>query len=310
MQMRQIEAFQAVMISGGITAGATMLHISQPSVSRLIGDLERAVGFQLFERRGRRLVPTERALTFYDAVRQCYTGLELLDQAARRIRAHPVGTIRLAALPALAGAILPQAIQSFQNQYPDIKVTVESHTQRYIEDRVFLGQVDLGMGLQPPANDSIRTSPLALAEYVCVLPAGHRLAEREILHVADLAGENLVGPMHEADALWDGIDRLLLSEGVTLKRLIETQNSYPAYCFAEAGFGVLIAEPFTAPLFARLGLVIRRLRPTLAVHFSIMEPARRSTPAVIDTLRDCILRATADCLAEVERLTAPRHAPG
>ena len=59
--MRQVEAFRAVMMSGGITAAATMLNISQPSVSRLIADMERAVGFRLFDRRGARVHPTAQA---------------------------------------------------------------------------------------------------------------------------------------------------------------------------------------------------------------------------------------------------------
>jgi len=304
MQMRQVEAFQAVMISGGITAAATMLHVSQPSVSRLIADLERAVGFPLFERRGRRLVPTPRALAFHDAVRQCYAGLDLLEQAARRIRAHPVGTVRLGALPALAGALLPAAIQAFHRTHPEIKVTVEAHTQRYIEERIFLGQVDLGMGLVPLSAEGLRVAPLAQVEYVCVLPAGHRLAAQPSVHVRDLAGEALIGPMHEADALWDGIDRVLLSEGVSMRRPVETQNSYPAYCLTEAGLGVMIAEPFTAPLFARLGVVVRRLRPTLAVNFAILEPTRpASSPAVIEAMRRAVLDSATACLAEVDRLT-------
>jgi DNA-binding transcriptional LysR family regulator len=66
-----------------------MLNVSQPSVSRLIADLERAVGFRLFDRRGARVHPTEQAQMLFEAVRRSYTGLDLLDQAARRIARIP-----------------------------------------------------------------------------------------------------------------------------------------------------------------------------------------------------------------------------
>jgi DNA-binding transcriptional LysR family regulator len=89
MRMRQVEAFRAVMMSRGITAAAQMLNVSQPSVSRLIADLERAVGFRLFDRRGARVHPTEQAQMLFEAVRRSYTGLDLLDQAARRIARIP-----------------------------------------------------------------------------------------------------------------------------------------------------------------------------------------------------------------------------
>ena len=57
MNMRQLEAFRATMRSGSITEAAEMMHLSQPSVSRLIIDLEHAVGFPLFIRSGRGLSP-------------------------------------------------------------------------------------------------------------------------------------------------------------------------------------------------------------------------------------------------------------
>ncbi len=304
MQMRQIEAFRAVMLSGGITAAAAMLHISQPSVSRLISDLERAVGFPLFERRGRRLAPTRRAETFFDAVRQSFTGLDLLEQAARRIRAHPVGTIRVAALPALAGGVLPQVIAKFHRDCPEIKITVEAQSQRGIEDRVFLGQADLGLGVQVPPKQGIRTSMLARAEYVCVLPAGHRLATREVIHASDLAGESLIGPMHEADALWDTIDRTFQSEQVAVTCFVETQLSFPAYCLVEAGLGVMVAEPFSAPLFARLGVGIRRFLPAIALDFAVMESDNMGpTPDAVAVFRDIVRHVTTSLMADVARLT-------
>jgi DNA-binding transcriptional LysR family regulator len=59
---RQVEAFRSVMIAGSITEAANALHISQPSVRRLIGDLEASVGFKLFERKHGRIYPTAEAI--------------------------------------------------------------------------------------------------------------------------------------------------------------------------------------------------------------------------------------------------------
>ncbi|MDE1150236.1 MAG: LysR substrate-binding domain-containing protein [Azospirillaceae bacterium] len=310
MQIRQIEAFRAVMTSGGITAAAAMLNISQPSVSRLIADLERVVGFDLFERRGRRLVPTEQANSFYEAVHQSFTGVELLKQAARRIRAHPVGTIRIAALSALAGGILPTVMARFHALYPDVKVTVESQGQHGVEDRVFLGQADLGLGVNAPPRQGLRTSPLVPAEYVCVLPPDHPLGAKRVIHAGDLAGQRFIGPMHEADALWDDIDRMLVAEGVVVDRLIETQHSFPAYCYVTAGLGVTIAEPFSALLFARLGAQIRRFRPRIASTFTLLEATSIGpTPGLVAQFRQIIQDVATEHMAAVERLANPTGGP-
>lgn len=290
MHLRQIEAFRSVMLSGGITAAAAMMRISQPSVSRLIGDLERAVGFPLFVRRGRQLYPTKQAEIFFDVVRRSYTGLDLLEQAARRIRAHPVGTIRVASLPNLAGCVLPEAVRQFHHLYPDIKVTVEAFNQQGVEDRVFLGQADFGLGVRTTRKDGLRVSALADAEYVCVLPPGHRLARCKTVRAADLNGEQMIGPMHESEALWDDIDRMLVTEKVDVQRSVEVQMSFPSYCFVTAGLGLMIAEPFSAPLFAQCGVVLRRFRPKIHSTFTLVEangigPASKAVAALQGFIR-------------------------
>lgn len=303
MRFRQVEAFRAVMESGGITAAASRMHLSQPSVSRLIADLEASVGFALFDRRGGRIVPTVQAEALYGVVRRSFAGLDLLEGAARRIRAHPIGTLRIAALSALAGAVLPSALAALHAAYPGIKITVEALGQGAIEDRVFQGQADLGLGVAAAAREGVRSEPLARARYVCILPAGHRLAARPVVRLEDLHGEAVIGPMHEADALWYGIDEALQARRVEPMRWIETQHSFPAYALVEAGLGVAVVEPFSAPLFARLGVAVRRLEPEIAVDFAFLAPDIGPEQAAVALLRKAAFDAAARRLSQVDRMT-------
>lgn len=291
------------MLCGGVSAAASMLNISQPSVSRLIADLERELGFELFSRKSRRLAPTPKAQAFFEAVRRSFTGLDLLEQAARRIRAHPAGTLRIAALPALAGAVIPRAISDFQKAFPQAKVIVECRDQQGIEDRVFLGQADLGLCVATPPKEGVKSSLLVEAEYLCALPPGHRLCAREMVLPRDLEGESLIGPMHESDALWDAIDRTFLAHGVSPDRRVETQMSFPAYCLVAAGLGATIAEPFSAPLFTELGVEVRRFRPAVTLCFAVIEPLHIGpSPQAVGAFREAIYRATKELMADVERL--------
>nr|WP_233278980.1 LysR family transcriptional regulator [Agrobacterium radiobacter] len=61
IQSRQLEAFRAVMLTGGMTSAANLVRITQPAISRLIRDLEEEIGISLFERTGNRLRPTREA---------------------------------------------------------------------------------------------------------------------------------------------------------------------------------------------------------------------------------------------------------
>ncbi|TIU76967.1 MAG: LysR family transcriptional regulator, partial [Mesorhizobium sp.] len=68
LSVRQLEAFEATMVAGSVSGAAIALNVSQPSVSRLLQELEIDTGLSLFDRSHGRLVPTEQGLLFYGEV--------------------------------------------------------------------------------------------------------------------------------------------------------------------------------------------------------------------------------------------------
>ena len=74
ISLRQIEAFRAVMVTGTVTQAAKMLEVSQPAVSRMISYLEYEIGFKLFSRASRQLIPTDEGRAFYDEVERSFIG--------------------------------------------------------------------------------------------------------------------------------------------------------------------------------------------------------------------------------------------
>ncbi|MGY8669090.1 LysR family transcriptional regulator, partial [Bradyrhizobium sp. UFLA05-109] len=88
LKPRQVEAFRTVMMTGGITAAADAMNVTQPAVSRLIRDLEEIVEITLFERVASRLVPTAEGTRLFREVERLYLGLDQIAQAAEDIRRH------------------------------------------------------------------------------------------------------------------------------------------------------------------------------------------------------------------------------
>jgi len=126
-----------------------------------------------------------------------------------------------------------------------------------------------------------------------------------VVEAQDLAGEAFIGPMHDADALWFGIDEVLRREGAEPKRRVETQHAFTTYAFVAAGLGLTVAEPFSAPLFARLGVAVRRFRPRLAVRFALLEPEIGPIPPAITEFKQRVMAAATDVLAASMALTDP-----
>ena len=86
INLRQLEAFRAVMQTRSITRASELLFVSQPAVTRLIKDLEASVGFSLFQRLKKRLYPTPEAFSFLEEVELSFSGLDKINIAAREIR--------------------------------------------------------------------------------------------------------------------------------------------------------------------------------------------------------------------------------
>ena len=99
MHFRQLEAFRETMRAGSVTKAAKNMNISQPSVSRLISDLEINAGFSLFHRMGRGLSPTPEAHRFYKSVEGMFLGIDRLNELAQTIRSTSGGTVSIGVIP-------------------------------------------------------------------------------------------------------------------------------------------------------------------------------------------------------------------
>ncbi|MBP2562502.1 DNA-binding transcriptional LysR family regulator [Neorhizobium galegae] len=118
MNFRQIEAFRAVILSGTASRAAELMGVTQPNVSRLVGELEEAVGFALFDRVKGRLIPTPEGQAFYRDVDQSFRGLDKLRSSAARIRDFGSGHIRVASLAAAGTTIVPGLFANSVKAFP------------------------------------------------------------------------------------------------------------------------------------------------------------------------------------------------
>src|SRR4051812_41108615 len=100
--LRQLDAFAAVMNAGSITRAARILGRSQPAVTRLIQDLEAQLGYAILRRSGPRISPTERGVLFYGEVERLLQSFSHASECARAIGRLALRPIEIAATPALS----------------------------------------------------------------------------------------------------------------------------------------------------------------------------------------------------------------
>lgn len=275
LDLRHIEAFRAVMVAGSVVGGAKLLNVTQPGVSRTIGLLELRLGYALFERRGRRLVPTPEAEALYREIEHVYGSIERISHVALDIRMQRAGALRVATLPALAQWLVPHAIARFQQDRPGVTVFVQSLPSRQIAELVSTRQFDVGVVELPLSAPAVDLEALEPVPTMAVLPSGHRLARRRRLSLADLEGERMVLLSAHSFVRYQ-IDDAFSAAKVAPVVVAETPSSSIACALVAAGAGITLVSKWTAEPFAGPGIVVRPVQEPLVSRYAIIFPADRT----------------------------------
>ncbi|MBS9721168.1 LysR family transcriptional regulator [Tianweitania sp. BSSL-BM11] len=264
MNFRQIEAFRAVILSGTVSRAAELMGVTQPNVSRLVGELEDAIGFALFDRVKGRLIPTPEAQAFFRDVDASFRGLDLLRSSAARIRDFGSGQLRVASLAAAGSTIVPRAITKFRQSYPTAIVTLSIMSSAAVRNHVVDGEFDIGLAADEVDLSGIDHQVFGSFPALCAIPPGHRLAAKKVIRPEDLHDVDYVAlsPEDRARVQFEALCSAVQSKP---NLVIETSFGITACALAIAGVGVAIVNPLAIDGFAERGLVLRPLEP--AVYF-------------------------------------------
>jgi DNA-binding transcriptional LysR family regulator len=279
---RQVEAFRAMMLTGSVTEAAKLMNVTQPAVSRLLRDFQALLKMELFEKRGTGLVPAAAATALYMEVERSFVGLERITAAAEEIRSRRTGTLRIAALPALANGFLPRLSGRFLMERPNLNLSFFGVISPIVVDWVMNNQCDIGFAEVPIAHAGLSSVRLPAPARVAILPAGHRLAAKAMLQPRDFEGETFVS-LTAGSTGRHLIDQAFNRDDVRRVLRVETSLSEIMCGLVSSGLGVAICDPFTAQEFEGRGVVARPFLPRIDFEFAAVFPPQRSpSPVALD----------------------------
>jgi DNA-binding transcriptional LysR family regulator len=285
LNLRQVEAFYAVMKAGTTVGAAKLMNVTQPAVSRAIDLLERRIGYKLFERHGRRLVARPEGEMLFRQIEPIYFSLERIAQATQDIRHQRAGAVRIATFPAMSQGLVARAIANFLKGRPEVTAFVQSLPTRQVAELVSTRQFDLGVCELPLSRTGLVVEPLEPARTVVVMPAGHRLSGKRQLSLKDLAAERLV-LLSQHGFLRYQIDDAFSSLGIVPRVALETPNSLIACALVAEGAGVTLVSRWTAESFRHPQVVSRPLKEELVSRSALVFPESSARLALTDTLAD------------------------
>lgn len=191
--LRQLRYFVITAEALSFTAAAKRLHISQPSISTALADLEEAFGIQLFVRHhasGLSLTPSGRDLL--GRARNLLSSAEELQLAAEELDSGTAGTISLGCMVSLAPPLMPGIISRFVAEHAAISFrTTEAH-QETLLNGLHDGSLDLALTYNLDIDEGIEFTPLVALPPYAILPRTHRLAAARKVSLTDLLSEPYV----------------------------------------------------------------------------------------------------------------------
>ena len=301
MNVRQMQAFRAVIELGSVTRAAEVLRISQPAVSKLIGNFGRDCGFALFIRNGNRLTPTAEALTLFREIERIFISVDHIARQVDAIRDLRLGQISIAAFPSIATRPLPKIITRFLRDHPDTRFSLVARSGRFLVELVAADRVDLGVGLMLPEHAGIDYQSAGSVEAVCVVSPKHPLARKKVIRASDLHDEPFISLGTEDQSRFR-IDKAFEGSGIRRRIIIEAQQSEAACMFASEGVGIAIVDPFSASEFSPEQLAIRPFRPQILFDLWLMTPVHRQRSLMVDSFID-LLRLSVERLAKPGKIS-------
>ncbi len=178
MELRHLRYLLAVAEYANFTRAAEALHISQPTLSQQVKQLERSLHVQLLDRSGRTVRLTDAGEAYARYARRALQELAAAERAVRDVQDLAHGTLRLAMTPTFTAYLVGPLVAEFHARHPGITVDVHETTQDRIEARLAADEADLGIAFSGAHLPGITGTALFTEALGLVVAAGHPHADR------------------------------------------------------------------------------------------------------------------------------------
>ena len=244
MELHELEYFVAIAREGNITRAAEKLYVSQPTLTKYLQRVEKEAGPPLFQRAGRRLVPTYAGERYLARAEELLRIGRELDAELADLRQEDSGRLRVGIPPVRCSYSLPAVLPGFRRLHPNVEIRILEEDSERLDAALCAGETDLNF-YNLSAQDPRLEYQLLSRDAVCaVLPAGHPAGKSAVqrgdsreLDLSSLTGETFLlqkRTQRQGQYLYE----LMRRQKVTPARVLETSNIRAAFALAVNGYGV------------------------------------------------------------------------
>lgn len=198
MELRTLRYFLAAASEENITRAADILHVTQPTLSRQLMDLERELGTTLMYRGKKGMTLTEDGLFFRQRAEEIVELADRLEQSFVERSTEVSGVISIGATESVGSRLFAKLIKQFSDKYPLVKFDLYNEMADYIKERMDKGLIDVGLLLEPVDTSKYDFVRLSQKEtWGVLMRADHPLSDRETLRAEEMLPYPLILPLRE-----------------------------------------------------------------------------------------------------------------
>jgi DNA-binding transcriptional LysR family regulator len=192
MDIRQLQYFVEVAKHKNFTKAAHALHVSQPSISKMLKGMEEELGVVLLDRTERKMQLTDAGEVVYSHATKVLQLMESLSSSIAEIRNVERGRVKMGMMPTVGSYLLPNVIALFKKQYPGIDIEMKEYSAKLLEVQMEQGSIDVGLTVLPTDTEKFLAVPLLSEDLVAIVHREHWLAQTEEVSLEQLKDEDFI----------------------------------------------------------------------------------------------------------------------
>ncbi len=274
-QMRCI--FEVVKNNFSISKAADALHTSQPGVSKQIQLFEVEIGLHIFLRHGKRLIGlTEPGQHVYQRISEVIREVKTIKQVSAEFSHSNIGELTIATTHTQARYKLPNVVQAFMVNYPEVKLNIHQGNPNQVTDQVIKGEADIGIATESISkNEKLFCIPCYTWNRCLVMSAKHPLVKEKFISLTKLA----TYPIITYDYAFTGstiVSKVFHDAGLTPNIVLTAIDADVIKTYVNLGLGIGLIAQMAYDSKRDVGLVsvdVSHLFPTSTTYLGIRRDA-------------------------------------
>ena len=244
LSSKQIEVFYNIYRYKSMTAAASELKVSQPSISKTLGVIEKNLGFKLFLRKGKFLAPTDEAKELFEHASLVNSQLKNFNYVANSFKSRSLDFINIGTTPSLGESIVPEIITKYKRINPAIRFNIINlNSIDLIEDR-YKPDIDITICFNAKEQNSIDIVVLKEGKHYLVSAKkynlGKKVSLKEITDLPYIEITNLLSVYAKSSIM-----NFLIENEINMNFYLKTDSYTSALAIINQGIGVAIIDENT-----------------------------------------------------------------